>query len=364
MFVFKSDWRTNKSEMTAMKFDYVVGTGGIGKGIFFRFQEDHTLGRNETRLAELADYQDFCKLHIVLHYIAALAGRPIPLYAIGRVGEDDNGRALLALMKNSGIGTNYVFRDPHHKTMYAVCFQYPSGEGGNITTVNSASSYVSERQVLRFFEEKKPAGNGIVISVPEVPVDARICLLRKGREYGCYNAASLLGSEVEQFIRLRAFSLIDLLAVNQEEAYAIASQLQAHTAEDYTDRCFRYLTTHNPDMTVLITCGKDGAYAYARNEKQFIPVVDHQVVNTAGAGDCFLGTVIAAMICQIPLMNKTGDKVISSAVQLAGLSSALKVACHDTIHFSISKRELWEFANEKELTFSNDVCRRFFRDEM
>ena len=52
--------------MRKLKYDYVVGTGGIGSGILFRFSDNITLGRNESRLAELMDVRDFCKLHIIL----------------------------------------------------------------------------------------------------------------------------------------------------------------------------------------------------------------------------------------------------------------------------------------------------------
>ena len=47
--------------MRKLKYDYVVGTGGIGSGILFRFSDNITLGRNESRLAELMDVRDFCK---------------------------------------------------------------------------------------------------------------------------------------------------------------------------------------------------------------------------------------------------------------------------------------------------------------
>ena len=55
--------------MRKLKYDYVVGTGGIGSGILFRFSDNITLGRNESRLAELMDVRDFCKLRITLHYV-------------------------------------------------------------------------------------------------------------------------------------------------------------------------------------------------------------------------------------------------------------------------------------------------------
>ena len=52
----------------------IVGVGGIGSGIFFALEGNHTLGRNESRTATLLPVRDYCKLHIVLHYVAKLLG--------------------------------------------------------------------------------------------------------------------------------------------------------------------------------------------------------------------------------------------------------------------------------------------------
>jgi hypothetical protein len=56
-------------------FTQVVGIGGIGTGVAFALEGGHTLGREESRLGVLLTGRDYCKLHIVEHYIAALMGR-------------------------------------------------------------------------------------------------------------------------------------------------------------------------------------------------------------------------------------------------------------------------------------------------
>jgi len=347
--------------MIPVNVDYVVGTGGIGSGILFKLSDEHTMGRNETRLAELTDCKDYCKLHIILNYIAAFTNGSIPVYAIGGVGDDATGRELLGLMRRRGIDTSYIDVDAHSRTMYAVCFQYPNGEGGNITAQNSASERVSQKHVKRFFDEVKPSKHGIVLSAPEVPVEARLYLLRKGRELGCYNVASLLSSEVEQFACHRAFSIIDLLAVNQDEAQAIATLTPKAGGESDADSCYRYLRLYNPAICVVVTCGSVGAYTYYGGQKWFCPAIENTVLNTAGAGDCFLGTIISALTKRVPLTQYTQDSDVSSAIQLAALSSAMKVACNDTIDFSIDTQSLFAFAKCKGVTFSDDVLQRFFK---
>ena len=90
-----------------MKINKVVGTGGIGTGLVFQLQGDHTLGREESRLGYLTDYKDYCKQHIILHYVSVLTDN-IEVYAVGKVGNDEQGDSLLMYMSSKGICTNYV----------------------------------------------------------------------------------------------------------------------------------------------------------------------------------------------------------------------------------------------------------------
>ncbi|HKT69754.1 MAG TPA: hypothetical protein VJP83_09970, partial [Terriglobales bacterium] len=52
----------------------LIGIGGIGSGIFFALDGNHTLGREESRFGRLLDIRDYCKLHIISHYVARLLG--------------------------------------------------------------------------------------------------------------------------------------------------------------------------------------------------------------------------------------------------------------------------------------------------
>jgi len=237
----------------------------------------------------------------------------------------------------------------------------------------------------------KPSNHGIVLSVPEVPVETRLYLLKKGRELGCYNVASLLVGEAQLFVENHAFAMIDLLSVNRDEALAIADMGSdtagetgdkagdkagdvapdenccetddKTTGEDAADRCYRYLKSISPDICVIVTCGGEGAYTYFDGQKQYTPAVENTVRNTAGAGDCFLGTVISALVHKLPLTRVKQDDTISSAVQLALLCGAMKIACNDTIDFSIDKKSLLEFARSKEIMVSDYVMENFFHSD-
>ena len=129
-------------------FTCAIGIGGIGSGIMYSLHGEHDLGRNESRLGELLDSRDYCKLHILEHYIARLMGserapgsfRVLP---IGVVGNDAIGTQILTEMSDAGLDMQFVRSDPALKTLFSVCFIYPDGSGGNITSSNSAARTLS-----------------------------------------------------------------------------------------------------------------------------------------------------------------------------------------------------------------------------
>lgn len=342
------------------KFQYVVGTGGVGKGILFKLLGSHALGKNESRSAELTNSTDFCKLHIILNYVAVLVGDLIPVYAISCVGNDPVGSELLGLMQQSKIHTEYMKVSDGAKTLYSVCYQFPKGEGGNITAVNGANNQVNAQDISRFFRESDCAGRGIILSAPEVPMQARIAILEEGRKRGAFNVASVLSGEIEEFDRLGGFEQTDLLAINEDEAAAVAKFAPVTENCDPLEGCYHYLQKKNPEILLIVTRGKQGSVTYYQGKVQYYPSVAAPVVNTAGAGDCYLGTMIAAMIKGIPVVKPVGSEAeISTAQELATLASSMKVGCSDTIDFSINQKSLSRFAKEHGLRFSKQIKEQF-----
>jgi len=341
--------------MKKQRYDYVVGTGGIGKGVLFQFTDNTTLGRNESRLAELTETRDFCKLHIILHYIAAYTERSIPVYAIGKTGNDNSGREVRELMKKCGIDCKYVSVDESSRTMYSVCFTYPDSDGGNITSRNSASGKMKKEEIDRFFEQERPKGKGIALAAPEVPLEVREELLLKGRERGCLNVASFTSDEMREAAARKLFRYVDLLAVNQDEMRSLTEAV-GDEGKNRAQDCYEYLKSENPGIEFIVTQGGEGAQFFGRNCSERIPAIWKPVNSTAGAGDCFLATIVSGLIYGVPFMEK-GSRVGLGG--LAALASSIKVTCRDTIDFSLDRIRLREEAQRMGIVFSDKVNRLF-----
>ena len=345
-------------------FDYIAGTGGIGTGRFFELEGNHTLSRSESRPGRFTEYRDYCKLHIILHYPAVFLRGKIPVYAIGRIGADEEGRNVKKEMVKAGINAAYVTEDLQNPTMYSICCQYPDGEGFNVTANNSACNRVGAEDINRFFNEQRPGVQGIIIAAPEVPLETRIYLLEQGRKRQCYNMAAVSSGEIPEFVKQNGIPLTDLVALNLDEARVFASlgSKETNAETDFPKACADYLRSLNPEITVVVTLGRKGALAQYKNRlyrKEALPV---KPVNTAGAGDSFLGTMAAAMVWGIDIFPpEESQDIRGSAVDLGIAVSGKKVECRDTIDFSMDPGSLEKFSLEQGIVFSDSIQEAFFR---
>lgn len=341
--------------MKSKKFDYVVGTGGIGTGILFKFQENTTLGRDESRFAKLADAKDYCKLHIILHYVATL-GPDIPIYTIGKVGNDDAGNNIIKMMKQARINTDYIGVVEDVPTLYSVCFTYPDSDGGNITACNSASNQVEKKDIDNFFEKISDENVGLVLAAPEVPLEVREHLLLCGRKRGCFNTASFTSSEVPFCVDREMLRYIDFLSINKDEMRTFMQEFGCKNIQDPYE-CYLQMQKFNPHIIVVITWGKEGAFVFGKGQKMKVPAIWKKAVNSAGAGDCYMGTMIAAFLKGIPIFDNSDGVGIAG---LAALASSIKVECKDTIDTQITLERLLLCADALGIQFTRKIYHSFF----
>ncbi len=349
-------------------FTQVVGIGGIGTGVAFQLEGTHTLGREESRLGALLEGRDYCKLHIVEHYIATLmaskTASSLQVAAIGVVGGDAAGRQLLQQMEEAGIDTKGVRKDPDRSTLFSACFVYPDGTGGNITSNNSAAAALDENDLRQGAElMKRSAARCIALCLPEVPLDIRHRFLHLATECGNFRAASFALAEIAPARELSLFSSIDLLALNKEEASALVGHAcTAENAPHFLADCSAALTAAQPAIEIVISAGADGAYGFSDGEWVFCPAPRVPVVSTGGAGDALLAGTLSGLAAGLPLVgHRSAQKLswltINSALELGVLLASFSVTSPDAIHAQASLGELETFADSIGIAFGEQVRR-------
>jgi sugar/nucleoside kinase (ribokinase family) len=316
----------------APKFRGLVGTGGIGHGSFFLLEGDETLGREESRAGRLLDRRDYCKLHIISHYVKALLGAHFSAYPIGRVGDDADGDRLRREMVSAGLDTRFVKTVAGALTLFSFCFVYPDGSGGNMTTRGSASDTVDEDAVL--VAEPLMAelgGKGIAFAVPEVPLDARRALLERASRFGLFRAASFARAEMAEARDSGMFGQLDLCALNIEEAAAAAGIKDESGAQSepavIARRAAEALAHDFPRLLLSITAGKTGSWSWDGSVLAFDPAVHVHVSGTSGAGDAHFAGIISGLAANLPLQE---------AQELATIVAGASVTSPHTIHPDMS----------------------------
>lgn len=330
------------------KYKAMIGTGGIGSGKFFLLNGDHTLGREESRSGYILDRNDYCKLHIISHYVKSLLGKDFSVIPIGKVGADDIGTNLLNEMNEAGLDVKYVESDKTKSTLFSFCFLYPDNSGGNMTTDNSASSSVDESTISNAKKEfVKYGASGIVLAVPEVPLEAREKLLEYGKQNKLLCVASFTSEEMDIVMKSDVLKNVDILAINLDEA-SRAAGIKAEESDSQTiiESAVKFFQQKNPDMVVSITEGKSGSWLWNGETFSHIPALELDVVNTAGAGDAFVSGLIAGVVAGLSL---------NEAQQLATLTGGGSVTSPHTINKEMDREMLYKIAAASSYKFSNNI---------
>jgi ribokinase len=303
----------------------VVGTGGIGSGMAVALIGDRDLGREESRPVRRIDARDYCKLHIVFHYLQRLIGDSTLVLPIGRVGEDVTGRALLREMGEVGLPVRYVSQTHRAATLYSIAFTYPNGDGGNLTTADSASSMVQPADVRAAEPELRSIeGPGIAVALPEVPIPARVELLRMGSELGYLRVASLVPGEVDDPDLDALLGQVDLLVLNAAEAAALGGGDATDDGARLVHRALDGVQARTGHaVQLVVTGGARGSWASDGRTVSHAPAILRPVLSTAGAGDAHLAGLVTALATGWGLEAANG---------FATLVSSTKVTSIHTIH--------------------------------
>lgn len=341
--------------MTALKIDIdncrykaMIGTGGIGSGQFFLLSGDHTLGREESRSGRFIDRKDYCKLHIIAHYVQTLLGPEFPVFPIGKVGDDQIGDGLFDEMKEAGMNMKFVERSPGGQTLYSFCFIYPDGGGGNLTTDDSASSQVDAAFISKAGPEfSRFAGQGIALTAPEAPLEARERLLELATEHTFFRAASFTSEEMSIALESGMLRKIDLLAINLDEAAAAAGKAaESDTPLTVVEAAIKTFNEMNPEMQISITNGRNGSWSWDGVSLNHTPAHAVQVVSTAGAGDAYFAGLIVGL---------TAGLSLPEAQQLGTLVGGVSVTSPHTINKELNREALRRLAKKPGAGISQKV---------
>lgn len=236
--------------------------------------------------------------------VARLGGRTT---FVGAVGKDVVGDFLIQGLKQNGIDTRWVKRDPDRSTGSAFILVLPSGQ--NCIVVDPAANLgLTVRDLLR--AEKVMARANAVSTVLEVPAEVVEATLRLGRRHGIL---TVLDAGPPRRCPPEILQLADIVSPNETELEALSGEKVS--GRDSARRAAEKLL-HLGARTVVLKLGGEGAMLVTARGAKHFPACKVEAVDATAAGDAFT----AALTLEL-----ASGKDIEEAIRFANVAGALAV---------------------------------------
>ena len=201
---------------------------------------------------------------------------------LGCVGDDSFGKELLAVLAHNRVDKAGVQTRPGATTGVAVI--QVSGGDNAITGAGGANDAFTAAMVRR-----APRRDETWVFQFETPLRTTETLLRRARAAGARTILNL-APMIEHPVRLLA--LVDIAVLNEIElAQATGSKITARSPLRSIAAACRKLRA----PTVIATLGARGLVVVSPDGVVALPALEARVVDTTGAGDCFVGALAARL---------------------------------------------------------------------
>jgi len=233
----------------------------------------------------------------------------VPASLVGCVGDDEAGRDMLAVLRSSGVdcgAVRVISASPTGRGIITIA------EGENtIVVISGANMCVDLDQVAQIAFQ---AGD-ICVAQLETPVEATIAAFSRARKTG---VRTLFNPAPAGEVLPELLELSDVLVVNVHEfAATFGVPVEDCTADRLPDA-----VTSRFRGSLLATLGADGVSVWENGARLLIPGHQVAVVDSTGAGDCFVGYLAAGLI---------GGLSLEQAARRANRASAIKVTRHGAL---------------------------------
>jgi len=259
-------------------------------------------------------------------YVLGMLGVPVRL--LGMVGPDPFGDHALSILKSAGVDLTFVSRS-QAPTSSSICLINAEGNRLFLHRVGSSAEVFPEpidftAPILAGMSHFHLAN---VFALPEMRRRAPESV-RRARDAGLTTSLDTgwdaRGRWLEDIAGCLPF--IDLLFMNQDEARMLSG------TEDLEQAACRMQAMGARD--VVIKLGREGCAVFTPEAAARRPSFEVDVVDTTGAGDCFVGGFLAAL---------SRRASYSEAARFANAVGALSVQCLGSVNGirSFAETEAW-----------------------
>lgn len=247
---------------------------------------------------------------------------------VGKVGDDAMATRILNSLRRNEVMTSGVATSDYLPTGMAVIEVNAKGENQIIVALG-ANGDVTADQVP---DEVLKPGNVLLLQM-EVSLQENINLMERAKKHGVKIILNLAPA-----FRLpqKALELVDYLVVNELEARMMAEAIGIPASQDLM--MMAKALSAKGKLDCIITLGSNGAIAMDENGTGWrVPAMDlKEVVDTTGAGDCFCGTLAAAIHSKFALASAMRRASVAASL------SCMKKGAQESYPYSADIEEILE----------------------
>ena len=238
----------------------------------------------------------------------ALAKLDVPTLMLGKVGKDILSDLALSSLQESGVDTTGISKSQKSSTGSASIWVNAQGQN-SIVIYPGANAEVDEDFIIqheKFFDDAS-----WLLTQFEVPLKSILLALKLAKKHGLKTVMD--PAPVKKISNNHIWKLVDYLLPNEIELKELT-----HT-EDVLKGI--HILKSRGVKEIIVKLGKQGAVYEDKGKLLFSPAVPvEQVVDTTGAGDCFVAGFLHGMIQRgdIPRAIKIGNLTASYSIQKKG----------------------------------------------
>ena len=246
--------------------------------------------------------------------------------AIFKIGDDIYSKGIIDSFKNSTVDLSNKIQDKNDSTGFSIILVSFQGDR-TVLAHRGANAHIKKSEIN--FDAIK---NSKLLYVAPLNgesnrvLDDIVNFAKENNVYVCFNAGSTSIKKGFNYLK-KILDTAQIVVMNKEEA-SLATKIlvRPDTRETkYSDEIV------HPDVkemlcklkvsdyqVIVITDGKNGAYAYDGSKYYYCPVFNGPIVSTLGAGDAFASTFCASLV---KTHADIGKSLMMASINSAGVVS-------------------------------------------